>query len=128
MDDAVPSGSFWQPRLFSVSEANALVPRLLEVFARVRAELDAARREGRDPEERVLPMLTEIVEIGIEVKAIDGLVDFRSRRSSAAGEEVVYLCWKFPEERITQWHSLDAGFAGRQPIANAEEFEGDLLQ
>lgn len=124
MDDAVPGGAFWQPRMFSVAEANALVPRLRETFARVRTELDAAKREGRDPEETVLPMLQEVVEIGIEVKSIDGLVDFRSRR----GEDEVYLCWKFPEERITHWHSLESGFAGRQPIAKAEEFEGDLLQ
>ena len=123
-DDAVPGGSFWQPRLFSVGEANALVPRMLEIFAAVRAELEAARREGRDPEERVLPLLTEIAEAGVEVKAIDGLVDFRSRM----GEEIVYLCWKFPETSITHWHSLSGGFGGRQPIASPDAFEGDLLQ
>lgn len=127
-EDVVPGGQYWQPRLFAVAEANALVPRLLEIFARVRAELDAARREQRDPEERVLPLLQEIVEAGVEVKAIDGLVDFRSRRHGADGDEVVYLCWKFPEQRITQWHSLEGGFAARQPIANPDEFEGDLLQ
>ena len=25
-------------------------------------------------------------------------------------------CWKFGEERITHWHELEAGFAGRQPL------------
>jgi hypothetical protein len=41
-----------------------------------------------------------------------GLVDFRSVRN---GEEV-YLCWRQGEERISHWHTLESGFAGRQPI------------
>jgi hypothetical protein len=28
----------------------------------------------------------------------------------------VYLCWKLGEDRITWWHEVDAGFAGRQPL------------
>ncbi len=88
-DEVVPGGSFWQPRLFSVREANALVPKLLEVFARVRAELERARREEKDPEELVLPLLTEIVEIGIEVKSIEAsstsAASLRTRASTSAG-------------------------------------------
>ena len=63
-------------------------------------------------------------EMGIEVKSTDGLVDFRSRLH---GEEV-YLCWRFGEAEIRHWHRLGSGFAGRRPIADAGEFEGDGLQ
>ena len=28
----------------------------------------------------------------------------------------VYLCWRRGEPRISQWHEIDAGFAGRRPI------------
>ena len=28
----------------------------------------------------------------------------------------VYLCWRRGEPRISQWHEVDAGFAGRRPI------------
>jgi hypothetical protein len=28
----------------------------------------------------------------------------------------VYLCWKSGEKRITAWHEIDGGFAGRQPL------------
>ena len=69
-------------------------------------------------------LLARIAEMGAEVKAADGLVDFRSRHKG----EIVYLCWKFGEETITHWHDLTAGIAGRAPIADESMFEGDLLQ
>ena len=28
----------------------------------------------------------------------------------------IYLCWRSGERRITAWHEVDAGFAGRQPL------------
>jgi hypothetical protein len=30
--------------------------------------------------------------------------------------ETVLLCWKMGESRIEFWHTLDGGFAGRQPL------------
>ena len=41
-----------------------------------------------------------------------GLVDFPSFRD---GEEVL-LCWQLGEDEIGWWHTLDGGFAGRQPL------------
>jgi hypothetical protein len=29
---------------------------------------------------------------------------------------LVFLCWRLGEDRVTHWHELDAGFAGRQEI------------
>jgi hypothetical protein len=31
-------------------------------------------------------------------------------------DEIVLLCWKRGEETIEYWHSVDAGFRGRQLI------------
>ena len=72
---------------------------------------------------RLHELLREVSELGVEVKAADGLVDFRSKLHG----RTVYLCWKFGEERIATWHELDAGFAGRQPLPADGDFTGDLL-
>jgi len=57
----------------------------------------------------------ELSEIGCELKDYQmGLIDFVGRHE---GRDV-YLCWKLGEERITHWHDVDAGFAGRHPIDN----------
>lgn len=73
---------------------------------------------------RIRAMFAEVAEIGAEVKAADGLVDFRSRKDG----EVVYLCWRFGEPAIRHWHDLTSGIAGRAPITDESLFEGDLLQ
>jgi len=58
--------------------------------------------------------LAELAGREIVVRDLDrGLVDFPSLRD---GEEV-YLCWvETEEDAITEWHGLDAGFGGRQPL------------
>lgn len=72
---------------------------------------------------RLRDILREVSELGVEVKAADGLVDFRSKLHG----RTVYLCWKFGEDRITHFHELDTGFSGRQPIPPGSDFVGDLL-
>jgi hypothetical protein len=32
------------------------------------------------------------------------------------GDEIVYFCWADGEEQISHWHSLDSGFKGRRKI------------
>jgi hypothetical protein len=57
--------------------------------------------------------LAEIDAIGVQVKDIEtGLLDF----PCLIDGETVLLCWKMGESRIEFWHSLDAGFRGRQPL------------
>jgi hypothetical protein len=99
-------------RLFGLKEANAFVPMLKETFTKVRELLDAGELE------KAQAALDGITELGIEIKAADGLVDFRSVREG----EIVYLCWKFPEDAILHWHRLDTGFAGRRPITAVDGF------
>ena len=69
-------------------------------------------------------VLRGVAELGIEVKAADGLVDFRSRLHG----RTVLLCWKYGEDRVGFFHELDSGFAGRRPLPADGDFIGDLLQ
>lgn len=132
-------------RLFTVAEANALIPRLEESFDRLRRVRDEAQpsrerlsrleektrsngadhtREARQLRSRVESLigemnaiLQEITALGCEVKDVDqGLVDFPHRREG----RIVYLCWKLGEDRIRFWHELSTGFAGRQPLPDEE--------
>ena len=64
-------------------------------------------------EQQVEETVTEINSIGVEVKDLDaGLLDFPCMLDS----EVVLLCWKQGESRITHWHTQQDGFRGRKPI------------
>ena len=50
---------------------------------------------------------------GIILRHLDtGLIDFPAIRD---GQEI-YLCWIDGEADIGFWHSLDAGFPGREPL------------
>jgi hypothetical protein len=142
-------------RFFSLREANALLPTLREEFTRARSLRDsllgvqqklqeagygidgpevtvdagapAAVQKLQARAVRIIGQLREIIravsELGIEIKAADGLVDFRSKLHG----RTVYLCWKFGEDRVTHFHELDAGFAGRRAIPDDGDFTGDLL-
>ena len=131
-----------QERMFTLEEANDLVPWLEERFeamAPLRAELvrhqddllsllrrrrsngHSSSEEDIAETERIVAQLTqrlqdavrEIVERGIQVRDIGrGLVDFPANREG----EIVYLCWQRGEPSIDWWHPTDTGFAGRQPL------------
>lgn len=143
------------PRLFSLREANGLIDTLRREFTRARVlrdQLGGVQQKLADaghpldgPELRVddsapasvqklqqravrilaelRDLLRELAELGVEVKAADGLVDLRSKLHG----RVVFLCWKFGEERIEHWHDLETGFAGRKPLPADGDFIGDLL-
>lgn len=127
------------PVLFSVEEANALLPRLIPILTELRdrkADLDETQRSlaGLTPamqanghgaaasalERRLRDIATAITEglraiaaMGVEVKDLDhGLIDFPSLRAG----RIVYLCWRLGEGPIAFWHELDTGFAGRRPL------------
>jgi hypothetical protein len=70
------------------------------------AEVDRVARE-------LARTVDAIAERGAQVKDLDeGLVDFPALR----GGQTVLLCWKLGEDEIRYWHTLDAGFAGRQEL------------
>ncbi len=74
--------------------------------ARQRAELESHLK-------RVRESIAEIDAIGVQVKDLEsGLLDFPCRLD----DEVVLLCWRLGEPSIEHWHTMDAGFQGRQPV------------
>jgi hypothetical protein len=128
-------------RVFTLSEARSLIPRLRNLLSRVvrerealldmRVEIDLARakaslggggtRVGPAYLARLISFseaVQEIEYLGVHLKDFrTGLVDFPHDRDG----RIVYLCWKPDEEEIEWWHETDAGFAGRQPLS--DEFE-----
>jgi len=122
-------------KLFTLDEANAFVPQLLELVpqiqklsvslnndfpdiknARDKAKWNGGSDQGVDYLNAVLKyndLMHKIEGMGCEVKGIrEGLIDFPSLRE---GREV-YLCWRMPEKEILFWHDLNTGFSGRKPI------------
>ncbi|PIQ97012.1 MAG: hypothetical protein COV67_06550 [Nitrospinae bacterium CG11_big_fil_rev_8_21_14_0_20_56_8] len=120
---------------FSLAEANAMIPHLLEtvpqiqtlanrlakdfpdiVAARQKSQENGGSLEGAAYLQTSLKLNKKIQ--GLESKGCilkgvsNGLVDFPTLRDG----KLVYLCWKIPEKKIEYWHDVDAGFAGRQPI------------
>lgn len=74
--------------------------------AKMRAEVETHMQRLRET-------ISEIDEIGVQVKDLDsGLLDFPYRLD----EEVVLLCWRMGESSINHWHTVEAGFQGRQPV------------
>ena len=74
----------------------------------------SARKSERESAAQGLrDSLAEIDAIGVQVKDLDiGLLDFPCQ----VGDQVILLCWKLGEPRITHWHGTEEGFAGRKPI------------
>ena len=122
-------------RYFTVTEADALLPRLTILLDQLRAARKAIRAARADllpvleaavgnggsrkagdllPEfRRMEEALLRIREIGCELKDIDqGLLDF----PALVENHEIYLCWRYGEDRIRYWHEMDEGFAGRQPL------------
>jgi hypothetical protein len=74
--------------------------------ARQRAEMEEHLKQVRES-------IAEIDAIGVQVKDLDsGLLDFPCR----VEDEVVLLCWRMGEPAIEHWHTVEAGFQGRQPV------------
>ena len=74
--------------------------------AKQRAEMDGHLQCVRES-------VAEIDAIGVQVKDLEaGLLDFPCRLD----DQVVLLCWRMGETTIEHWHTVDAGFQGRQPL------------
>jgi hypothetical protein len=82
------------------------------------SDQQAAQRELDASVDRLQDLVDELSDVGCELKDYQtGLIDFVGRHE---GRDV-YLCWKLGEEKITHWHELDGGFAGRKPVSQLHE-------
>ena len=124
-------------KIFTVQEANALLPDVRKIVGKIqRAHRKIARysedaKKAAEAAERggggftdgvayaaVLTELTvqisELEALGVQLKDFErGLVDFPSLRDG----RVVLLCWQLGEgDELEWWHDVDAGFAGRTPL------------
>jgi len=71
------------------------------------------RAEMEDHLKQVRESIAEIDAIGVQVKDLEtGLLDFPCR----VDDQVVLLCWRMGEPAIEHWHTVEAGFQGRQPV------------
>jgi hypothetical protein len=123
------------PRYFTVDEANALLPELKPLMARLleeRARVVSLRHQiddivddtvsdvgGKDASKMVLDfirieqLIDKIEARGCVVKSVNaGLLDFLARIDGRP----VYLCWRYGEPKIEFYHELHTGFNGRRRI------------
>ena len=85
-------------------------------------ELSQIAEEVEKDTQRLQEYAEELRQLGVELKgASEGLVDFPSMMDG----RIVYLCWKYGEPEVMHWHELDAGFAGRQPLAATSRCASD---
>jgi hypothetical protein len=135
-----------EPKTLTLLEANTRLPQVIQLLERLqrlqraltdserrREELTAKLAEGNGHSQVSLKdqlpaeiaqhdqlvaeahaALLELEESGALLKDLEaGLVDFYGERAG----EVILLCWRLGEEkRIQCWHTLEGGFAGRQPV------------
>ena len=136
------------PRLFTVNEANGLLPvlrplveQILENIRRLKGVSETViRREQLDPDapnlmerlrenDEVLKLVTQIKDWvttinghGCVCKGVEqGLIDF----PCMLGAEVVFLCWQIGEANVAHYHRIEDGFAGRKTLLDGVNAEPD---
>lgn len=132
-------------RLYTLEEANALVPQLEEMVAeaqRLAEEVREAQEHVDDLrivwgdelekascpdhgeyEARAADLRARRLQLEMHLHRFKGLgVEFKGIDLglvdfySLNGDRLVFLCWRSGEEEIQAWHTLAGGFAGRRPI------------
>ena len=124
-------------RRFTLAQANSTLPLVKRIVSdivkthgqvlRLQADLErltaardqaAAQTQLDQAVNHLEDYVDELADVGCELKDYQsGLIDFVGRHQ----RRDVYLCWKLGEDRIGFWHELEAGYAGRQPIATLKE-------
>lgn len=108
VEDVVESHRLWRERILEFDLITSGAPG----ESRERAE--ALEREAQRIAREIDGFQQELEALGIQLKDRRiGLVDFPSDHDG----RVVLLCWRLGEPEVRFWHELDAGYAGRQPLA-----------
>lgn len=97
------------------SDLSSLAQRIY-LAGGLRVDVSHVTRQRTEMEahlQRVRETIAEIDTIGVQVKDLDsGLLDFPCR----IDDDIVLLCWRMGEPAIEHWHTVEAGFKGRQPV------------
>jgi hypothetical protein len=133
--------------LFSVEEANRVVAEVgpaVQRLVQMKRELDRTQRRidvltvalsGAAPsnpdaielqglQERrsvigndITRGVRDVQRRGCLLKDLDrGLLDFYA----ISGDRLIFLCWQVGEGEIAHWHTLEGGFAARQPLSSSD--------
>jgi hypothetical protein len=132
-------------RYFCWEEANALVPRLTEIFGtagqlrgQLRATYEELQRLGVEPSAEDAGTGTgdspEVARLRARFQGLYEALAAELQQVVELGAEIkdldsglvdfwyqregrdVLLCWRYGEEEVGHWHDPEAGFAGRKPI------------
>lgn len=134
------------PKLFTLQEAEALLPlvnerlargqELLNRFEAVRKDLAVLRLVSasggapKNPDRNALSQKeSEEAALVGEIRRVETDLLECGCVPKSVGEglvdffalkegRLVFLCWKQGEEHIEAWHTLEGGFGGRMPIAS----------
>lgn len=119
------------PRVFTLTEAQALFPLVWKLTQAAHHELEPVRRslesmvpanpQIREIEKRyetiVRRWVGKMERLGLVVKGL-WLIDFDTGDG--------YLCWRYPELHIGHYHGYHEGYDGRRPLTQVvEEFDPD---
>lgn len=144
------------PTLYSLAEANQLVPFLEDSFAELQAQIAVAQQARADlldkaaqrvsaGEAAAETLLEADPELAATVKDAEERIHeellllhrvgvmVKSLDPPTAdvfahrGASIVNLCWQPGEPEFLHWHSLDAGLQGREPIDDPELFGEPVL-
>ena len=113
-------------RYFTLADANETLPLIQRITADSSQKLQIVRCELRnllpnDPrvagvevryEKIVKKWISKMERLGVIAKGL-WLVDFDTGDG--------YLCWKYPELKVSHYHEYTGGFATRQPIKDIIE-------
>jgi len=125
-------------RLFTLAEANRLIPQLnsrltsvkqaRETLVRTKEDIRKASAQAESGGgstvgalyitslQQVSANIKAIHELGVVVKDLDmGLCDFPHLRDG----RIVFLCWKMGEQEIRWWHETTSGYKDRCPLESS---------
>jgi hypothetical protein len=125
-------------RVYSIEQANALMPEVRAVLLQLAVEhhrlaraheemhrrLDgngdpaalevASRREAEMAQigDGIRTLEAHLDSLGVQLRDLEmGLVDFPGERDGRR----VWLCWRLSDPQVAHWHGTDEGYATRRP-------------
>jgi hypothetical protein len=120
--------------LFTLAEANELLPRLRPLLERLQAAQRSLADQGllqrlrsaaagnggghaaravMETGDEFARITAQIEKLGVVVRdPATGLVDFPAELEGRP----VFLCWRVEEDEVGHWHDRDSGYMGRKPL------------